>query len=110
MPEIREREVDEAACARLVASGVAPRLARIYASRGLAELGELATALAGLAAPDRLNNVADAARLLADAIGRRERLLIVADYDADGATACAVGVKALRAMGATVDYLVPNRF
>ena len=110
MPEIREREVDEAACARLVASGVAPRMARIYASRGLAELGELATALAGLAAPDRLNNVADAARLLADAIGRRERLLIVADYDADGATACAVGVKALRAMGATVDYLVPNRF
>ncbi|HET7402736.1 MAG TPA: single-stranded-DNA-specific exonuclease RecJ [Usitatibacter sp.] len=110
MPEIREREVDEAACARLVAAGVAPRMARIYASRGLADLGELATTLAGLAAPDRLNHVADAARLLADAIERHERLLIVADYDADGATACAVGVKALRAMGGTVDYLVPNRF
>jgi len=48
--------------------------------------------------------------LLADAIAAKKKLLIVADYDADGATACAVGVRALRAMGAFVDYLVPNRF
>ena len=60
--------------------------------------------------PGRLHHVDDAARLLADAIERQEKLLIVADYDADGATACAVGVKALRAMGARVEYLVPNRF
>ncbi len=51
-----------------------------------------------------------AARLLADAIASGERLLIVADYDADGATACALGVRALRAFGARVEYLVPNRF
>ncbi len=61
-------------------------------------------------APDRLWRVDEAAKLLADSIERREKLLIVADYDADGATACAVGVKALRWFGATVDYLVPNRF
>jgi single-stranded-DNA-specific exonuclease len=50
------------------------------------------------------------ARLLADAIAGEKRLLIVADYDADGATACAVGLRALRAFGARVDYLVPDRF
>ena len=50
------------------------------------------------------------ARMLADAIAARKRLLIVADYDADGATACAVGMRALAAFGAIVDYLVPNRF
>jgi single-stranded-DNA-specific exonuclease len=48
--------------------------------------------------------------LLADAIARQARILIVADYDCDGATACAVGIRALRAFGAKVDYLVPNRF
>jgi len=110
MPEIVSRLVDEAACERLAASGCAPRLARIYAARGLASAEELATTLQALVEPARLSHVEEAACLLADAIERRERLLIVADYDADGATACAVGVKALRAMGASVDYLVPNRF
>ncbi|HZZ95308.1 MAG TPA: single-stranded-DNA-specific exonuclease RecJ [Usitatibacter sp.] len=110
MPEIVSRPVDEAACARLIAGGCAPRLARIYAARGLAAPAELATTLQSLAAPERLRHVDDAARLLADAIARGERMLIVADYDADGATACAVGVKSLRAMGASVDFLVPNRF
>lgn len=110
MPEIRERPVDAAARDRLIAAGCDPRLARLYAARGLDDLAALATTLSALLAPDRLQHVEDAARLLADAIGLRERLLIVADYDADGATACAVGVKALRAMGATVDFIVPNRF
>ena len=110
MPEIVSRPVDEAACERLAAAGCAPRLARIYAARGLASAGDLATTLQALVEPARLSHVDEAACLLADAIERRERLLIIADYDADGATACAVGMKALRAMGATVDYLVPNRF
>ena len=110
MPEIHHRSVDEAARARLIASGCDPRLARLYAARGLCAVEELATTLASLATPDRLQHVDDAARLLADAIGAGEKLLIVADYDADGATACAVGVKALRAFGANVDYIVPNRF
>jgi len=109
MPEIFERPVDAQAVARLAASGCDPRLARIYAARGLASTDELATTLKSLAAPERLLQADDAARLLADAIARREKLLIVADYDADGATACALGVKALRAMGAVVDYVVPNR-
>jgi len=110
LPEIHQRPIDEAARARLIAAGCDPRLARLYAARGLGSVEELATTLASLASPERLHHVDDAARLLADAIGERRKLLIVADYDADGATACAVGVKALRAMGGVVDYLVPNRF
>src|SRR5258708_4633455 len=110
MPEIASRTVDAAAFERLTADGCDPRLARLFAARGLASMDELATTLRALAAPERLHHVEDAARLLADAIEATRRLLIIADYDADGATACAVGVKALRAMGAVVDYLVPNRF
>jgi len=110
MPEIVSRTVDEEAAARLAASGCSARLARIYAARGLTAAEELATTLQSLVTPERMSHLDDAARLLADAIAARERMLVVADYDADGATACAVAVKALRAMGATVDFLVPNRF
>jgi single-stranded-DNA-specific exonuclease len=110
MPEIVDRPVEEAVRARLVAAGCEPRLARLYAARGVASFEELATTLKSLAAPDGLAHVDAAARLLADAIAAGERLLVVADYDADGATACAVAVRALRAFGARVDYLVPNRF
>jgi single-stranded-DNA-specific exonuclease len=110
MPEIVSRPIDEAARARLAAAGCDPRLARLYAARGLGCLEDLATTLQSLAAPERMSHVDDAARLLADAIAAGERMTIVADYDADGATACAVGVRALRAMGAKVDFLVPNRF
>jgi single-stranded-DNA-specific exonuclease len=110
MPEIVARVVDVAAYGTLTAAGCDPRLARIFAARGLTSMDELATTLKSLAAPDRLQHIEDAARLLADAIASGERLLILADYDADGATACALGVKALRSMGASVDFLVPNRF
>jgi single-stranded-DNA-specific exonuclease len=64
----------------------------------------------GLIPPARLLHAERAATLLADAIETKQRLLIVADYDCDGATACAVGVRALSAFGADVSYLVPNRF
>ena len=110
MPEIRTRPIDEAACSQFTEAGCDPRLARLYAARGVRGMDELSTTLQALASPDKLSHVEDAARLLADAIAAKERLLIVADYDADGATACAVGVKALRMMGAQVEYLVPNRF
>ncbi|HUJ01111.1 MAG TPA: single-stranded-DNA-specific exonuclease RecJ, partial [Usitatibacter sp.] len=83
---------------------------RIFAARGVSSADELATGFKALASPAGLAHVDEAARLLADAIERQERLLIVGDYDADGATACALGVRALRALGARIDYLVPNRF
>ena len=110
MPEVVARTVDAQAVVLLVASGIDPRLARLFAARGVSKASELATSLASLVAPGQLAHVDDAARLLADAIAAGRRLLIVADYDADGATACAVGLRALRAMGAKAEYLVPNRF
>jgi len=110
MPEIVRRSFAPAAVQRLVDAGCDPRLARLFASRGLDSPDALKRSLDSLVPPDRLLHSDVAARILADAIERHERLLVVADYDADGATACAVAVKALRAFGATVDYLVPNRF
>ncbi len=94
----------------LMAQGLHPVLARIYAARGVTETAQLQAKLSRLIAPERLLNIGAMANYLADAIIQRKRLLIVADYDADGATACAVGVTALRRFGAIVDYLVPNRF
>jgi single-stranded-DNA-specific exonuclease len=63
-----------------------------------------------LPSPASLRGIDEAAARLVRAITQRERIVIVADYDADGATACAVGVRGLRAMGADVDFVVPNRF
>ena len=110
MPEIVTRERDPAAFEALIAANVDPRLARVYAARGIAAAADLNHNLSALLSPVKLQSVQDAATLLADAIKANKRLLIVADYDADGATACAVGMQALSAMGATVDFIVPNRF
>jgi single-stranded-DNA-specific exonuclease len=85
-------------------------LARIYAARGIASAHLLESGFEQLAAPDSMLNLRAMARSLADAIEERKKLLIVGDYDADGATACAVGMRALRAFGADVSFLVPNRF
>jgi single-stranded-DNA-specific exonuclease len=85
-------------------------LARVYAGRNIRSAAELDYELGGLIAPDGLKDIDAAARLVADAIQQGKRLLIIADYDADGATACAVGMRALRSFGASVDYLVPDRF
>ncbi|HEY3432818.1 MAG TPA: single-stranded-DNA-specific exonuclease RecJ [Rhodocyclaceae bacterium] len=91
-------------------AGLPPLLARLYAARGISSKEETETKLAGLIPPDRMKGTQEAAVLLADTIAAGKKLLIVADYDCDGATACAVGIRALRGFGAKVDYLVPNRF
>jgi len=90
--------------------GVHPVLARLYASRGLTDVRELSSELAALMAPSGLLHIDAAAVFLADAIGARKKMVIVADYDCDGATACAVAMRGLRSMGAIVDFIVPNRF
>lgn len=110
MTTIITRKPADAAVMRLTASGLHPLLAQVYAARGIASSEQLDTALARLHPPETLLNLPRMAALLADAIAAQKKLLIVADYDADGATACAVGLRALRAMEARVDYLVPNRF
>ena len=110
MTRILTRRTPQVARERLEYEGVHPLLARLYAARGIARAAELDTALSALLEPSLLKGAAEAATLLADAIAAKRRLLIVADYDCDGATACAVGVRALRAFGTDVSYLVPNRF
>jgi len=107
--EIVRRSVPPAASA-LSAAGVNPVLARVFASRGVASADELALELTTLPGFATMKGIADAATRLADAILRREKIVIIADYDADGATACAVGMRGLAAMGAVVDFMVPNRF
>ncbi len=95
----------------LLQSGLHPLLARVYSGRGVTDPAELKLSLQELLPPTGLQGAAAAGVLLADAIAGNRRLLIVGDFDADGATSTALGVSALRALGAShVDYLVPNRF
>ena len=94
-----------------LSAGLHPVLRRVYAARAVQDSRELDRSLPSLLPPERMGGVADAVERLAAAVQAGEPILIVGDFDADGATSCAVAVLALRAMGcATVDYLVPNRF
>jgi single-stranded-DNA-specific exonuclease len=95
---------------KLIRDGVHPVLARVFAARGLLDARELNSELTGLIPPSGLLHIDAAAVYLADAIAARKKMVIVADYDCDGATACAVGLRGLRALGAQVDFIVPNRF
>jgi single-stranded-DNA-specific exonuclease len=110
MSNITVRSYSTQAFERLNKSGLPPVLARIYAARGIEDPNQLEAELSRLIPFDQLKNITLMAATLADAIAVKKRLLIVADYDSDGATACAVGIRILRKFGAIVDYLVPNRF
>lgn len=84
-------------------------LARAFAIRGVSTRAEANPPLSELLPYQALKGAVEMANILADAIEKQQRLLIVADYDADGATACSVGIRALKAFGANVGYLIPNR-
>lgn len=106
-PTIRRRE-------SVVGAGwpstVPPLLRRIYAGRGAHDLATAQPKLAQLLPPDGLSNIDAATALLADAIANGERILVVGDFDCDGATACAVAVRGLRMLGARdIVHAVPNR-
>jgi single-stranded-DNA-specific exonuclease len=110
MPQIIPRAHSEQAAQNLAAAGLPPLLARIFAARGIADAAQLETSLAHLLPFTALKNASQMAALLADAIAAGKKLLVVADYDCDGATACAVALRGLAAFGASVDFIVPNRF
>jgi single-stranded-DNA-specific exonuclease len=110
MSKITQRPYPADTTRHLVQSGVAPLLARIYAARGIADATQLDTDIKRLLPFSLLKNAEPMACFLADAIADRKKILIVADYDADGATACAVAMRGLSALGASVDFIVPNRF
>src|SRR3954471_22225880 len=108
--KIVTRDVPPRAAWALEQAGIHPLLARLYAARGVLGQEEMDNGLARLLPPASMKNVPEAARLLADAIAAGKKLCIVADYDCDGATACAIALRGLRLLGAMhVDYLVPDR-
>jgi single-stranded-DNA-specific exonuclease len=110
MIQISQRSYPTDIAQQLIDTGIAPLLARVYAARGICNVTQLDTSLQYLLPFTKLKNAQKMACLLADAIAAQRKLLIVADYDADGATACAVGLRGLRMLGMQVDFIVPNRF
>lgn len=110
MTRIVTRSIPPRVVWQLEQQGLHPLLARLYASRGVLDKSELDYELKSLIPPAALTNSAAAAMMLADAIEAEARLLIIGDYDCDGATATAVGMRALKALGADVRFLVPDRF
>ncbi len=104
------RPINQVVAQQLAAAGIHPLLARLFVARGIERAEQLETSLSGLILPDKLTHNTQMAKLLADAISENKKLLVIGDYDADGATATAVAVRGLRSMGAIVDFLVPNRF
>lgn len=110
MTSIVQRTCSDAAQQQLIGSGLSPLLARIFAARGISQIAQLDTDLQQLLPFTQLKNIREMGCLLADAIAAHKSILIVADYDADGATACAVAMRGLSMLGARVDFIVPNRF
>lgn len=110
--KITLRDCPPRAAWALEQAGVHPLLARLYAARGIASKDELDDSLARLLPPEQLLGAAAAAHFLANAIQQGRRLCVVADYDCDGATACAVALRGLALLGAqpgTLSYVVPDR-
>ncbi len=111
-PTIKLRDPPPRAVWALEQAGVPPLLARLFAGRGVRTQDELDDGLARLLPPAELLGARAAASFLADAIARQRRICVVADYDCDGATACAVALRGLALLGAapgTLHYVVPDR-
>ncbi|WP_051278782.1 single-stranded-DNA-specific exonuclease RecJ [Chitinilyticum aquatile] len=107
---LQQRTCPDELLSLLQQQGMSALEARIYAARGIASPQELEHEVSRLLPWQPLKNARAMSERLADAIAARQKLLIVADYDADGATACAVGMRGLGMLGAVVDFIVPNRF
>ena len=106
-PRIRRRQLDAAGS---WPENLSPLLRRIYAGRGAANLEQAQPKLAQLLPLESLGGLSEATALLADAIAANKHIVVVGDFDCDGATACAVGVRGLRMLGAArVSPAVPNR-
>jgi len=111
MKKIIQRRSESEGTGALGGLAIHPLLAKIYHSRGINHASELELQLSKLIPPAQLLNTGRAASLLADVLASEKRIVVIGDFDADGATSTALAVSALKAFGAkNVDYLVPNRF
>ena len=107
MPKLTRREP----IPHQFSNAVHPLLQRVFSARGVISDSELDYQLKNLLPPSSLKSLPEAVSLLSDAVQQQKNVLIVGDFDADGATSCALSILALRAMGLqTIDFLVPNRF
>src|SRR3982751_5592139 len=108
--KIQVREVPPRSVWALQQAGIHPLLAQLYAARGVHSADELDDGLGRLLPPSSLRGALEAAKLLADVMAAGKKICVVADYDCDGATACAVALRGLKLLGAPhVGYLVPDR-
>lgn len=113
MVTLNKRAWSERTAWQLEQSGITPLMARLYAARGINQPDQISTRMEDLLPPAALKGIAEASQILANAITQGLKVCIVADYDADGATACAVAIKGLRLLGIQTDkltYFVPDRF
>lgn len=95
---------------QLASSDLSPLLQRVYANRGITDAEQLTLALKNLHSPYTLKDIDHAVNILLTALNKHQRIIIVGDYDADGATSTALALRALRQLNANVDYIVPSRF
>ena len=106
--QLRRREVDETAD---LPAELPPLLRRLYASRGVRSAQELERSVKGMLPWQQLSGVEKAVEILYNAFREGTRIIVVGDFDADGATSTALSVLAMRSLGCSnIDYLVPNRF
>ncbi len=108
--QFKEKIIDSKIYNSLVSKGINPVLSSLFASRGISSIDDIDYKLDKLLSPDLLKSVKDASNLLISKIDRKDKIIIIGDYDADGATATACGYLGLKKFGADVDFIVPNRF
>lgn len=107
---IVQRDFSDQHYQTLQQAGYPAALARIFAARGIEHQQQLEHSLQQLTSFEHMKNAVQMAEILADIIAAGQKILVIADYDADGATACTIAVRGLRLFGAHIDFLVPNRF
>lgn len=107
--KLQERSFSPSTALQLIKAGYGSVISRVLAARGISSVEQANLGLSKLLPYSGLKGIAEITQILADAIETKKRLLIVSDYDADGATACAIGMRALRSFGANVGFLIPKR-
>jgi len=107
---LKEKKINEKVYDHLIANGIHPALASLFAARNIKDSDDLDYRLDKLLPPNLLTSNIEAGEYLADVIKDNKKIVIVGDYDADGATATACGMLGLKRFGADVDFIVPNRF
>ena len=106
----KEKIIDSSIYNSLLSNGIDPTLSSLFASRDISSFDDVDYKLDKLLSPDLLKSVKNASKLLIDKIDTKQKIIIIGDYDADGATATACGYLGLKKFGADVDFIVPNRF